>query len=288
MKRHLLFLPCLVLSLVVFTSPIRQLMALSLSDELYSHIPLIPLVSGFFLYWDRKKIFSHVEYALSGGLLTATIGGAAGVAGLMMGPGLNQNDFLSLLMFSAVLTWIGLFILFYGLQTFKRAVFPLLFLLFIVPLPSAMVQAVVDFLQKGSSEAVSVLFSMIGVPVVRSDYTFHLPGLSIEVADECSGIRSSIALVITCLITGKLILHTVWTKSFAAISIIPLAILKNAIRIVTLSSLSIYVDESIIQGDLHHKGGILFFGVALILLFAVIAFLRKVETWHRPADQAMP
>ena len=170
----------------------------------------------------------------------------------------NQGDYLSLVTFSAWLVWMGVFILFYGRQALKRAVFPLFFLLFLIPIPSAVTQATVQFLQRGSAEAANILFYLVGIPAVRDGYVFHLPGLSIEVAENCSGIRSSIALVITSVIAGKLLLQKRWTRSLAVISINPIAILKNGIRIVTLSFLGVYIDERIFVGDLHKKGGIFF------------------------------
>jgi exosortase len=278
MKRHVLFLLFVLLMLVVFYSPLRQLLAMTFRNELYSHIPLIPLVSGFFLFWDRKSIFSHVDYSLGAGVATIALGPILGSNGFMHGLSLNQNDFLSLMVFSAVVILIGIFTVFYGFQTSKRAAFSLLFLLFMVPLPSVVSQAAIAFLQKGSAEAVSLLFTVLGMPVTRDGFVFHLPQFSIEIAEECSGIRSSIALMITTILAAKLFLHKGWARTLLAISILPIAILKNAIRIVTLSVIGVYFDERIFDGDLHRKGGVVFFVIALFLIWAVIASLRKVDS----------
>ena len=277
MKRNILFILSILTSLVVFYGPLRQLLGMSMHNELYSHIPLIPLVSGFFLYWDRKSIFSHVEHSIGAGILPILLGAVLATVGFVNVAGLNQNDYLSLMTFSVLVLWLGVFILLYGLQTFKRATFPLLFLFFMVPIPSAVTQAAIEFLQRGSTEAVNVLFYLLGVPATREGFVFHLPGLSIEVLENCSGIRSSIALVITSVIASKLLLRKGWTRSLVAISIVPIAILKNGIRIVTLSILGVYIDERILLGDLHRKGGVVFFGISLILLWAVIIPLRKIE-----------
>ena len=207
MKRNILFILSILASLVVFYGPLRQLLGLSLQNELYSHIPLIPLVSGFFLFWERKSIFTDIEYSVGAGTLVILLGAVLATVGFANVAGLNQNDFLSLMTFSVLVLWLGVFILLYGLQTFKRATFPLLFLFFMVPIPSAVTQVAIEFLQIGSTEAVNVLFYLLGVPATREGFVFHLPGLSIEVAESCSGIRSSIALVITSVIAGKLLLQ---------------------------------------------------------------------------------
>jgi exosortase len=128
---------------------------------------------------------------------------------------------------------------------------------------------------------VSLLFTMLGMPVTRDGYVFHLPQFSIEVAKECSGIRSSIALIITGAIAGKLFLLSGWQRVLLAISLIPIAILKNAIRIVSLSVIGAFFDERIFEGDLHRKGGIVFFVIALFLVWAVIASLRRIGAGSR-------
>ena len=81
MKRNILFILLMLASLGVFYGPLRQLLGLSLQNELYSHIPLIPLVSGFFLYWDRKSIFSHVEYSAGAGAAIIAMGAMLGTVG---------------------------------------------------------------------------------------------------------------------------------------------------------------------------------------------------------------
>jgi exosortase len=265
----------------LFYLPLTELLGLSLSNELYSHIPLIPLVSGFFLYWDRKSIFVDIKYSIGAGVAVIAIGAVFGIIGFMGVMSLNQNDYLSLLIFSVWLVWTGTCIFFCGWRACKKAVFPLMFLLFMVPIPSALAQIAIQFLQRGSTEAVNVLFYLLGLPVVREGYVFHLPGLSIEVAKECSGIRSSLALLITSVIASKLFLRTGWTRSLAAVAVVPIAILKNGIRIVVISLLGVYWDERIFQGDLHRKGGIVFFVLALILLWGVIVLLKKAELSHR-------
>ena len=56
------------------------------------------------------------------------------------------------------------------------------------------------------------------------------------------------------------------------------AILKNAIRIVALTLLSIHVDPGFLTGQLHHEGGIVFFVLALVLTFPILVLLRSLET----------
>ena len=107
---------------------------------------------------------------------------------------------------------------------------------------------------------------------------FELPGIAIEVAKECSGIRSSLALIITSVIAGYLFLQTGWRRIVLVLLIFPLMIIKNAVRISTLSLLAVYVDEGwLTDSFLHRSGGIFFFLLALTLLAPVLLFLKKSE-----------
>jgi exosortase/archaeosortase family protein len=102
--------------------------------------------------------------------------------------------------------------------------------------------------------------------------------MSIEVAKECSGIRSSLGLFITSILGCHLFLRTRWKKFILLLSVFPITVLKNGIRIVTLSSLAIYVDEKFItQSFLHRSGGFIFYIPALFLLGLILWWLRKSE-----------
>jgi exosortase/archaeosortase family protein len=102
--------------------------------------------------------------------------------------------------------------------------------------------------------------------------------MSIEVAKECSGIRSSLGLFITAILGGYLFLRTGWKNVILALFVFPITVFKNGIRIVTLSALAIHVDEKFItQSFLHRSGGFLFYIPALLLLGIVLWRLRKSE-----------
>ena len=277
-RRHICFLLSILASAVVFYLPISQVIVFSFRDPLYSHIPLIPLLSGFFFFVRRKSIFQHVGYSPIPGTAFIGIGGLFCIAGFLRLTSINENDYLSLLTFSAVMVWIGTFILFYGFGTARRAAFPLLFLFCMVPIPSFLIQAFVTLLQNGSAETVNAIFYLLGLQVTRDGYAFHFPQLSVEIWEECAGIRAGIAFVITSIVAANLLLRKAWTKTLAVLLSVPIAILRNSVRIVSLSVIGAYVDERIFHSDLHDiAGGILFFILSIFLLCFVIALLRRFE-----------
>jgi exosortase len=184
---------------------------------------------------------------------------------------------LTLLIAPLVVLWTGGFVLFYGATAARDGLFPLLFLFLMVPFPPVLLQTANNFLKDGSTETVAALFALTGTPNIRDDYVFSLPYFAIEVADACSGIRSSIGLLITSFLAGHLFLEDCSKKTILALVVLPITILKNAVRIVTLALLAIHVDRSYIDGQLHHEGGIVFFLLSLGLLAPILVLLARSE-----------
>src|SRR5262249_10941727 len=148
--------------------------------------------------------------------------------------------------------------------------FPFVFLFWIVPFPTAVVSWIEVFFQYASAEVADWLLRVLRVPVFREGLYFKLPGIVIEVAQECSGIRSSLVLFIVSLIAGHMFLHERWKRVVLATAVIPLGILRNACRIVTISCLCAYVDAGMIDSPIHRHGGPFFFVLSLIPLVALL------------------
>jgi len=113
---------------------------------------------------------------------------------------------------------------------------------------------------------------------LRQGFVFRLPVMSIEVARECSGIRSSLALVILALLVAHFAFRPLWKKLAFVAAGLCMMLIKNGIRIATLTLLANYVNPSFLNGSLHHQGGIVFFLIGLALLLPVYWALRKGET----------
>jgi len=254
---------------------LSDLMRLAWTDATRSHILVIPLVSIALIYADRVTIFRSVKTALAIGSLVVFVGVAFLIASQSIG---HSQDSLTLAGTGVCLAWIGGFIATYGQSATRAAAFPLVFLIFMIPPPDVLISGATSFLKGGSTETVAGLFSLTGTPYFREGFSFALPSLVIEIADECSGIRSSIALFLTGLLAGHQFLRTPWAKTVLVLAILPVALLKNAIRIVSLSLLAMHVSPSFITGQLHQEGGILFFVLALALMAPLFALLRWSES----------
>jgi exosortase len=276
--RNIIFLLLSIGAVGMVYTPLRDLLANAGRSDYYSHILLIPLVSVFFFYTGRKEIFSRVKYSYAAGIPLIIIGVLLFVLGWSKGQHLNQSDYTSFVTFSVILFWTGAFVFLYGTEAFRMAMFPLLFLIFMIPIPSVLMEKIISVLVTWSTAATQMLFKLSGIPFLKEGPIFRLPGMSIKVAKECSGIRSSLALFITAILAGHLFLKTDWKKFIMVLFVFPITVLKNGIRIATLSSLAIYVDQRFITDSfLHRSGGFLFYIPALLLLGIVVWWLRKSE-----------
>jgi exosortase len=266
---------CLVLATA---GVLHALIALSSNNATASHHVLIPLITLALIYRSRDRIFADVRSAgrVGAGVILAGLGLA--LWGSRYWVSGAQGDSLSVMVAALVVLWVGGFLLFYGRDAFRLALFPLLFLGFMIPVPSPLLDAATLFLKTGSTEIVAGLFTLTGTPYYREGFVFSLPNFAIEIADECSGIRSSIALLLTSLVAGDLFLKNRWNKALLVTAVLPIAIFKNGVRIVSLSLLAKYMDPGFLTGQLHHEGGIVFFLLVLPILALILAFLGRSET----------
>jgi exosortase len=256
---------------------VRDVIRLSLQDATASHLILVPFVTLALLYDRRDSLFAKDAPAIAatawrlGGLLALSW-----IAGVLTAAG-GPVYALSLAVAAIVLAFVAGFAACYGMPAFRAGLFPLLFLGFAVPIPSTFVAAAVLVLKKGSAQSVAALFRLTGTPFHQEGYVFTLPALSIEIADQCSGIRSSLALVMTSVLAGERFLTTPWKRVLVVLVAVPYAVLKNGFRIVALSLLAIHVDPGFMTGPLHHEGGFVFFTIGLAVLAPFFLALRRTE-----------
>jgi exosortase len=261
----------------IFWEPFKSLVEITSKSPQYSHIILVPLITLFLVFFERRKIFTDLRYSWVAGALGVLVGVVLYMLGRWYSGGLSPNDALSLAIASFVVIWEAGVVIFFGATAFRKGLFPWLSLLFIIPFPDFFVNNFLLTIRGGSAEVCYAILRIVGVPVFRDGWVFSVPGVSIEVARECSGIHSSIALLIVSLIAGRLFLRAFWRKALLTVFVVPIVGLTNGLRITVLTLIAAYVDRSILDSDLHHKGGGIFFVLALLLLAALLRWLSKTE-----------
>lgn len=264
------------LSVTLWWGPLASLFTLALSDEQYTHILLIlPIsVALTFIEWKSPADPSRLSAAFGSALLLIAVGTKVAVRW----SGFSSPDVqLSLNILALLAWWVGAFILCFGTRASRRALFPLCFLLWMVPLPQFVLNPIVTLLQQGSTASAHLLFAAAGISVEQSGMLLHLPGLTLEVAPECSSIRSSLMLLVTTMVLAQLLLRSSWRKALVFAVALPLSVVKNGLRIFVLGALTTKVDPSFLTGKLHRQGGVIYFLIALLAIFLLLWILRRGE-----------
>ena len=276
------------LLLLAFIVPLTKTLKLALESDMHSHTPLIPLISGYLLFTYRDTLSRAYKTSLLPAVGFAFIALAFLLLGLGLLPGVppfEASTALALVLLALLFfLYCGGF-LFLGAGWMRTALFPLAFLIFSIPLPLFLETGIENALVLASADATAVFFSIFQVPFVRDGVVFQLPGITIEVAQECSGIRSTYVLFITSLLIAYLFLRSPWRRAVLVAAIIPLGIIRNGFRILVIGWLCVEVDPHMIDSFIHRKGGPIFFVLSLIPLFLLLLWLRRGE---RPQKLSPP
>jgi exosortase C (VPDSG-CTERM-specific) len=276
-RNFLVFAVVLVLG---FSLPLLGLVRLAWKEDLFSHVLLIPFIAGYLVWLRRGQLELGWVRRCWGAVIPLLLGlTLAGMGGFGLARGWRPplEDYLALMTFAFYSLLVGGGLLFLGGRNMRVLAFPAGILVFIVPFPVAITKAIEWFFQHTSADAAHALFGLVGQTLLREGLMFHLPGMSVEVAEECSGIRSSLVLFMTSLLAGHLFLRSPWRRAALTVAVIPLGILRNGFRIFTIAMLSSHVDPDIIRSPLHTRGGPLFFLLSLVPFFLLLVWLRKSE-----------
>lgn len=269
----------IVASLCLWWRVFVDVFALSVKSDAYTHLLLIiPIgVVLVLLSWRRRLPSPDPGYVLGALMLGVAILLAVAGARWSKINVITPDIHLSLEMLAVVLWWMASFVLCFGIRVFRNSLFPILFFLWLIPLPEFAMSRTVHFLQDGTASFTCDLFRGVGIPATLDGTRVSIPGLTVEVAEECSSIRSSTILVITTMALSYVLLNSWWARSFVIVAVLPLSIAKNGFRVFVLEGLAAYVDPGVLNSPLHHHGGILFLALALGMIVGLIWLLRILE-----------
>ncbi len=277
MKRNLYFVLATLVATGLYWTPLKTLATFSFHSDVYSYSGVIPLLSACLIYLEKERIFSRVRYDLGIGLVLVFLALVIRWCNNRYSGALSPNDALSLVTLSFIVLWIGVFVLCYGTKTLQAAAFQLSILLLMVPLPQALLERSIFVLRGCSTQAAGILFRLGGVPVFQNGFKFSLPGLDVEVAEQCSGIRSGLSLFITSLLMGHLFLRSPWRRLWLVLAAFPVTVFKNGLRIVTIYWLTVHPSMGSLVVWVHRNGGIPFSFLGLSLLAFLVISLRRFE-----------
>lgn len=272
----------IILLTVAFIVPLQHLFSLARRSDLYSHTLLVPLIC-LYLAWDtaRSKSIEPSNPNRWLALAPACIGLISLAAFFLSNSASLDSDqienYLSYSIFAYACFIIATCFSMLGRETVKAQIFPILFILFLAPFPVAVRESIQTFFQYTSAEVSYWFIKLAGIPIYREGLVFKMPTIAMEVAPECSGLRSSLVLFIVSTIASFLFLKSGWKRSVFVFLVIPIGILRNAIRILILALQCYHIGPEEIHGWFHRQGGQPLFAVTLIPLFATLYFFWRSE-----------
>jgi exosortase len=281
---YLIFAALCAISIAALFRPLAATISLAFDNDEFTHILLILPISAALIIseWTWLKLKSSPSPRMGGILI------GFGVVIVLItrreSAELAADTQVALKMLALLTLLIAAFVFSFGSAVARSSIFSLGFLFWMVPIPSLLLTQIVHWLQAGSAISASLLFLAAGVPVSRAGNVLLIPGLNIEVARECSSIRSSLMLLVTTMVLAHLLLRSPWRKAAAILFAVPLSVAKNGLRIFVISILGTRVDRGFLNGWLHQQGGIIFLLIALAIIMLVIWFLRAQE--QAPPDKA--
>ena len=274
--------PAVLAAVVIaaFAKPLFDLARFAAHNELYSHILMIPFISAY-LIWIRRQELAIQAVSPRPWAALPLLAGVGAVAGywlaLRAGWRPAREDSLAVLTLAFLCCLAGVGLTFLDRRTLRMTAAPAAFLIFMIPFPVVVRGAIETFYQHTSADAAYVLFKLADMPVMREGLTFNLPGMSLQVAPECSGIHSSLVLFITSCLASYLFLVSRWRRAVLILAVIPLGFIRNGFRVFVIGELCVYVDPRMIDSPIHHRGGPIFFALSLFPFFGLMYLLRWSE-----------
>jgi exosortase len=246
------------------------------SDDNYSHgFFVVPL--ALFFAWERRDALRTAPLRPS----VAGLGLLAVSLLILLAGRLGAELFLTRVSLIGVLSGIVLFV--WGRDHFRILLFPLAFLILMIPLPAIIFNQIAFPLQLLASRAGEAVLNVAGIPVLREGNVLQLPTRPLEVAEACSGIRSLVSLLTLAIVLGYFTERRTGRRVLIALSAVPIAILANAARVAGTGLASELVSPAAAEGFFHTFSGWLMFVVAFVGLLGVQRVVSRSDKGPVPS-----
>ena len=241
------------------------------TDDNYSHGFFVIPLAGYFAWERRAALAAAVRRPRARGLVVIMGSLVVWAAGL-----LGAELFLTRVSLIGVTAGTILFV--WGWAHFRILLFPVLFLLLMVPLPAIIFNQIAFPLQLVASQAGEVVIAAAGIPVLREGNVLQLPSQTLEVAEACSGIRSLVSLLMLAIVLGYFTERRIGARVLIAFAAVPIAILANAARVAGTGLAAEWVSPAAAEGFFHTFSGWLMFVVAFAGLLLVQGMLSRIRS----------
>lgn len=242
------------------------------SRDEQAHGPIVLAISCWLFY--RK--WPEMWRASAGGTCSPA-GWPVFFLGLLLYVVGRSQDILIFEIGSLIWLLAALLLLLRGGKALGTQWFPLFFMLFMIPLPGPLVDAVTMPMKMAVSYAAESLLYGVGYPIARQGVILQIGQYKLLVADACAGLHTLFTLEALGLLYLNLVRHNSAFRNIAlAILIVPISFTANVIRVMTLTLITYHFGDAAGQGFLHGFAGMVLFLSALLLIIGVDSLLQML------------
>lgn len=251
-----------------------SLAVLSRTDKYYGYLSLVVPVFALMVWASRdlRQEFTGRHRALGLPLVVA------GVVLLVLGRAVPSLPLQSL---SLVVAAVGVAVALRGTDWARHAAYPLTFLLLLVPVPSAVFDAVTLDVQRFLTRSAGALLAAAGVPVRLEEIAIHLPDVTLQIVEACNGLRFLMGLFVLVMGTAGLLVPSVWRRLLLIALIVPVGVSANVVRITGTGLSAYWFGPEAAQGTPHEILSKTVWVATLVLLLGLA--WRLGRPLHLPA-----
>jgi exosortase B len=241
------------------------------ATETHAHGPIVLLTALWYFWFKGRQL--HRESTLAIAPVPLAGGLVFGIGLLLYVIGRSQ-EFLQFEVGSMLPVALGLTLIVFGWGVARPLWFAFFFLMFVVPVPGSVVDAITQPMKMAVSWGAEWMLYELGYPVARSGVVITIGAYQLLVADACAGLNSLFTLEATGLLYINVVRHESPSHNLLlALLIVPISYAANVIRVLLLSQITYHWGDEAGQGFLHVSSGFLMFVLALLLILVVDAFL---------------
>lgn len=261
------------LAVIAFRGALSELVRRWAEQEEYSHGFLIPVVAAWLIWTRRHLLLASFGRPSWAGVFLILIAMFMHLVGL-----LSAIFILSQLAFIVAL--LGTTLAIGGFSLIRAAFFPIIFLIFAIPLPYFIDANLSLNLQLISSQLGVFFIRLFGIPVYLEGNVIDLGNYKLQVVDACSGLRYLFPLFSLSVLAAYLFKAPVWQRALVLLSSIPITVAMNGFRIGIVGWTMDRWGPRMADGALHFFEGWIIF-VASALLLALEAYLLALFSGRR-------
>ena len=260
---------------------LKHLVEQWMTDEDVSHGFFVAPVAAY-IAWQRKdSLLSIASRPSMWGLAILAWGAIQAYLGMMAAELFLQRT-------AFLISLVGILLVMGGWALLKELVFPLMILVFMIPIPAVIYNQITFPLQLFASQVAEFVLNVIGIPVLRDGNVLELASQRLSVAEACSGIRSLLSLTFLSIIFAYFFDPKPWMRWVLFLGTIPIAILANSGR-VTMTGILSEINPELAKGFFHSLEGYVIFIIAFAMLIALhwgVNFVHRLITEEEEPEVA--